>query len=301
MNKLVAYGIVITAVLFTCSSRRPFDHGYFGIGISKGVLNHAEIDEASGLVASVRNAGMFWTHNDSGDEPRIFLIDTLGRCHAEVHLSGAKNRDWEDITLGPGPEKDVPYLYIGDIGDNFARYDYKYLYRIPEPVITRLDEGNVPRQLTIRSVDSIKVALEDQPRDTEAMMTDPWTGDIYVFSKREGTEVNVYKLAFPMHTEGQINTASLVCTIPYVQLTAADMSADGTELLVKNYKTVLYWTRSSGESMEMMLKKQPAHLPYAAEPQGEAIAFDRTGDGYYTLSESVRGRKVHMMFYQREK
>ena len=37
------------------------------------------------------------------------------------NLTGAKMRDWEDIAVGPGPEPNVDYLYVGAIGDNDAR------------------------------------------------------------------------------------------------------------------------------------------------------------------------------------
>ena len=41
-----------------------------------GVIeNVGQIQEASGIVASYRNKGYLWTHNDSGDRNRIFLLD----------------------------------------------------------------------------------------------------------------------------------------------------------------------------------------------------------------------------------
>jgi hypothetical protein len=38
-----------------------------------------EIAESSGLVGSRQHAGVFWTHNDSGDASRIFAITAEGR------------------------------------------------------------------------------------------------------------------------------------------------------------------------------------------------------------------------------
>ena len=34
-------------------------------------------------------------------------------------MKGVKMSDFEDITLGPGPEKDKDYIYVGDIGNNW--------------------------------------------------------------------------------------------------------------------------------------------------------------------------------------
>jgi hypothetical protein len=86
------------------------------------------IDEPSGLVESRRHPGVFWTHNDSGDVPRVFAIDGAGRLIAEFAVEGARHRDWEDITAD-----DAGNLYIGDIGNNFNRRRDLVVYRIPEP------------------------------------------------------------------------------------------------------------------------------------------------------------------------
>ena len=293
--KIFSLSLLLAIVLFTCSSKKSFDHGHFSIGISKGILDNAEIDEASGLVASMVNPGMLWTHNDSGDEARLFLIDTTGKHRATVHLEGIENRDWEDIGIGPGPKNGVSYIYIGDIGDNLGIFPYKYIYRIEEPTMTQ--KGSQAADTLITQIDSIRFRLADKPRDSEALFVDPFTKHIYIFSKRESEQVNVYRLA---NNGAKADTmATLVTQIPYIQITAADITGDGTELLMKNYKNVYYWKRTSDEPIEKLLKKEPASLPYAAEPQGEAIAFDRAGRGYYTVSEVANHKRPHLMFYQR--
>ncbi|NJM26813.1 MAG: hypothetical protein HC859_16430 [Bacteroidia bacterium] len=80
------------------------------------------------------------------------------------------------------------------------------------------------------------------------------------------------------------------------------MSTDGNEILVKNYNEVYYWKRANATAtVEATLAQKPTKLPYAAEPQGEAITFDRKGEGYYTLSEENDQKLPHLMFYQRKK
>jgi len=39
------------------------------------------IEQASGLIASQKNKDYLWTHNDSGDENRIFLIDKMEKVY----------------------------------------------------------------------------------------------------------------------------------------------------------------------------------------------------------------------------
>ena len=63
----------------------------------KVTVKGKKIEEASGLVTSSINPGMFWTHNDSGADAELFLIDQEGNIHLKIFLAGAESFDWEDI------------------------------------------------------------------------------------------------------------------------------------------------------------------------------------------------------------
>src|SRR5688500_20158613 len=65
------------------------------------------VKESSGLECIAPNR--IYTHNDSGDLPRFFLIDTLGNLLRTVYLSPATATDFEDITTDPSGN-----IYIGD-------------------------------------------------------------------------------------------------------------------------------------------------------------------------------------------
>lgn len=295
MNRL--FVIVAVIYLLSCNQERSFDHSYFEMGVSQGTLDNSQIDEASGLAASERNKGMFWTHNDSGGEADIFLIDDKGSHRATVHLQGIVNRDWEDIAVAPGPEEGKSYIYIGDIGDNGAVFKNKYIYRIEEPAISFA--GDEVSEITVDDIDQIVFQLPGQPRDTEALMVDPQTKDIFILSKREKERVNLYMLPYPQPVT-DVFTAHFVMHVAVTGVTAGDISNAGNEVLIKSYKNVYYWRRETGESLEELFGKAPAKLPYKQEPQGEAIAFDRTGEGYYTLSEEGSKKKAHLIFYKRK-
>ena len=71
----------------------------------------AALSETSGLIYY---NGLFWTHNDSGGEPKIYGIDTLkGKIIQTIHLN-ASHKDWEDIA------QDDDYIFIGDFGSSFS-------------------------------------------------------------------------------------------------------------------------------------------------------------------------------------
>jgi hypothetical protein len=288
--------LLIVVLLATCSSKHSFDHKFFKAGESHGILDNKKINEASGLASSIKNPGMLWTHNDSGNSAEIFLIDSEAKCKATIQFPNLKNRDWEDIAVGPGPNKNESYVFIGEIGDNYSQYDFKYIYRLKEPVL-RTEKKSFETEIT--EVDSIKFNLSDGARDTEALMVDPLTRDIYIFSKRE-KEIGLYILPFPQSTT-EVITAQFILRLPYTQINAADISSDGKEVLIKNYHQVYYWFKENdNESLKELLNGKPAFLPYVTEPQGEAITFDRSGKGYYTLSEEIKNKKPHLMYYQRK-
>lgn len=262
-----------------------------------GPLNNPAIDEASGIAVSRQDPDYIWTHNDSGDMNRIFLIRNDGTYWGTFRLLGTGNRDWEDIAIGPGPIQDKKYLYIGEIGDNRAVNPVKYIYRLPEPDINLAD--STVQWVDVTSVDRIPFVYPDGiMMDAETLLVDPWTKDIYIITKRE-FPVTIYMLPYPQST-ADTTVAIKYGTLPFTSATAGDISADGKEILVKTYDKAFLWTRDEGETIGDAFMRQPLRVPYTPEVQGEAIAFPVDGSGYYTLSESRGGVTPVVYFYKRK-
>ncbi len=68
---------------------------------------------------------------------------------------------------------------------------------------------------------------------------------------------------------------------------AGDVSPRGHEILIKNYENILQYDVVSGETVPRALQHLPTRHPYVKERQGEAIAWDSVGDGFYTLGEGA--------------
>jgi hypothetical protein len=239
------------------------------------------ITEASGIVASQRSPGVLWVHNDSGDAPRIYALDEKANLLGICNIKGAQARDWEDIALGPGPEPNRPYLYIGDIGDNNAKYPEVVVYRVPEP---KVDAVKPFGSITIGPADALRFVYPDGPRDAETLLVDPLTRDLYIISKRDLVP-RVYRAAYPQSTT-QRTTLEKVAVLPFGSFpTGGDVSPDGLRVLVRGYFHVALWHRPAGEPLWRAFASQPIALPVANEPQGEGVCFDRQGRGYYTISE----------------
>ncbi len=292
-KRALIYSTLLLFAFNACKqSEKTYTATVFESGVSLGALSNPAIDEASGMDASIVNQGKYWTHNDSAGEPRIFLIEENGQYLGSALLEGIVNRDWEEISTGPGPEENKNYVYIGEIGDNEARYQYKLIYRIEEPLINKGDEVHV----TV--VDSIKFQFSDGQRDAEAFFIDQKSKDLYLFSKRE-KQISVYTLPYPQRTD-TISIAKKLLTLPVTQITATDYDANTGELLMKNYDSVYYWKRQDQETLLAMMKRKAIVLPYEAEPQGESICFTSNGNGYLTVSEKKKGIEPVVLFYKRK-
>lgn len=253
------------------------------------VLRSDGVREASGLVSSGRFEGVFWTHNDSGDESRIFAIGAGGEIRATVRIAASRNRDWEDMA------RRADTLFIADIGDNSAVHPSVDVYMVLEP--KRLADT------VLAPLGRYELRYPDGPRDAEAFLVDPRSGDWLVVTKRE-RQVRVYRLASVARARAPVDSVAVLERIPgelpFRLAVAGDVSADGTEVLVKTYNEVFYWKRGAGEGLASTLMRPPRRLPYRPEPQGEAIAFTAKGDAYATLSEAGGGGEVQrLLFYRR--
>lgn len=277
--------LLILITLISCTEMiAPSDS--FNESQDLGVIeNVRQIQEASGIVASYRNRGFLWTHNDSGDRNRIFLLDANGKGTREFNLEGATNRDWEAISMAQFPEGS--YLYVGEIGDNNAVHPESAIYRVPEPDIT----ATTAQYVTLKNVQKITYKYPDGARDAEAFLIDQSSKDIYIISKRESSK-RLYRLPYPQ-SYSQTMTAEFVQELTFsagsgtpFYIVDGNISVDNKEIIIKNYLQVFHWRRSTNESIPDALKRMPTMLPYTAEPQGEGVCFSQDGSSYYTISET---------------
>ena len=282
---LAVLNIAILLALPACNKEQP-------VYMDLGLVEESRLNEISGLECSQLNGEMFWLHNDSGDSAQIFAMDGNGHNLGRFKLSNIQNRDWEDIAIGPGPVEGQSYIYIGDIGDNEAIYNYKYIYRFKEP---KLDFNKIPCQGIIDEIETITFQYPDGPRDAETLMIDPLTKDLIIISKREDS-VHAYILPYPQDTQSTI-IPEQIATMPLTQLTAGDISESGTKIIIKNYDNIFYWHRNPDQSLHDVFLEKPENLPYVREPQGEAICWSSDEKGYFTSSEEADGVEARLYFY----
>jgi hypothetical protein len=197
-------------------------------------------------------------------------------------LKGARVRNWEDIAIGPGPDPNIDYLYVGDIGDNNAKKKRITIYRVPEPAV---DVNQSPIGAVLDNVEAIELQYPAGPRNAETLMLDPLTKDLYIVSKETATKV--YRAPYPQSTS-ELTMLELVATIPWGTATGGDISPDGTLIVVRGYFAASLWVRDKEAAVKDVFAGRECPVPLILEKQGEAICFDANGSGYFTTSEGTR-------------
>ncbi|MFO1536311.1 MAG: hypothetical protein ACKOVH_00535 [Actinomycetota bacterium] len=246
-----------------------------------GAVGDPAMREVSGVVASRRNPGVWWLHNDSGDSARVFAMGDDGRALGQFTLTGATARDWEDIAVGPGPTAGVSYLYVADIGDNSAARPSVVVYRVPEPAVA----GPVGA-LALSGVEALTLTYPNGPRDAEALLVDPVSGSLVVIAKSWSGPAEVYRAPAGL-APGSATVLTSVGAFPLGTVTGADVTPAGDVVAVRTYGSVVLYLRSPGTEIEAAFSGASCTGPSASEPQGEAVGFLADGSGYVTVSEGV--------------
>jgi hypothetical protein len=262
----------------------------FGPGEVAGTVEDAALVEISGIAASGVHDDVWWVHNDSGGDPSVSAVSATGANLGRYTVEGASATDWEDVAVGPGPEDDRSYLYVGDIGDNAAARPAVTVYRVPEPsAAPRGDDG------ALAGAVALSLRYPGGPADAEALVVDPRDGDLLVVTKGfEGRSLVLRSSRDALAEGGEVVLEEAGSFRPGgsgpVQLvTGAAVSPDGAVVLVRTYAGVLAFSRPEGAPLATAFAAPPCPAPARPEPQGEAIGIAADGASYVTVSE---GRNV---------
>ena len=238
-----------------------------------GRLQAAAIVESSGLAASFTQPGVLFTHNDSGDGPRLFALNAAGEDLGVFEVAGAEAEDWEDLAMGPCGAGQV-CLFVGDVGDNGRSRAGVTVYRVPEPKVGASRETQAAVQLDLRYADGA--------RDVEALLVDPRTGDLFLVEK-SGAEVARVAVLRGAGTAGAgAHALEAMGTVAATALlTGGDFEPLGTQVVLRDYggEALRYGAQrdDAGRVVGFVLLDQPK-----VELLGEAIAY--RADGLALLS-----------------
>lgn len=238
-------------------------------------LPDPELTEASGLATSAAHSGVLWTHNDDGDDDGVlFAIDTSGTSVGTLTLSGAEPVDWEAVATTTA--RGTPELWVGDIGDNTAARDSLTLLITAEPAsLTSAMEAGVVERVTF--------TLSEGAADAEAMLVDPASGRLLLFT-RDTDESVVYALTPDDTAARPVATLELDDSLlaGFGAVRAADVAADGSVVL--RLSDGVAWFPGNGSAVDA-LAGSPCSVPVPPEADGEGVAV--VGSDLYFIGEGA--------------
>lgn len=256
--------------------------------------NTITVLEASGVVQTSLDPDLVWMINDSGNLPELFLVSvSSGSTLIKLRMKDFENVDWEDMahfTDNQGKR----FLCIADIGDNFGVRDSVKIYMFKEPSWTELDTSLAFQDYQPTDLRQITFSYDDSPKDAEALMVHPVSGEFYIVDKRSSSN-GLYKInEVTGLAEFQGDLSMYLCTAADAKLVD-----DRLEVIIRNYDRLLIWQGSKNESISSIMSKEPKLLPYTyPEKQGESLWFT-TDNSIGTASEKRSGVLAKIAIYKK--
>lgn len=293
-DKIFLYISIFTLILFIISLNFSSQFRLFSQDDIQGIqsivpvklkpysrIKSRRIKEASGIIKSRLWNDVYWTVNDSGNDPLIFPFNKAGeiippRWNAQldgIHIHNAANVDWEAITIDHDG-----YLYIADIGNNAnARRDL-VIYKIREPYPRETALTTAVSRIFFYYPEQREFPAVRKNFDTEALF---WRKEkLYVLTKNRSDDyTQLYELD-PQVTES-MQPAKLCEEFRIGQpVTDACYNPSERQLVVLTINSV--WLFQAPTDDEKFFTGHIRWLPIEAD-QCEAICFDE--DNLLILNE----------------
>lgn len=214
------------------------------------------INENSGLARAWQD-GFYWTHNDSGGSPELYMINEKGSVFDTLIVNDAQNIDWEELA-----KDDKGNLYIGDFGNNYQARKDLCIYKF---------KNGKTEKITFHYADQSHFPAIEKKFDCEAFFW--YNNKLYLFSKslEKDHQVLLYSLSDQAGDNMLMPEDSVFIKS---QVTAADVSPDGKEFALLTYGKVLFFETNDGK----IDFSKPKSCIKIGKNQTEAIAYMNNKD-----------------------
>jgi hypothetical protein len=226
-------------------------------------LEDPRIVESSGMALSRRHPAVLWTHNDSGDDARLFAVGPDGRTLATLTLAGVEARDWEAMAAGHD-DRGRPALFVGDIGDNNGVWPEVAVYRVGEPAELR--------DATVAAT-RYRLRYADGPHDAEALLVDPRGNRLYVATK-DVAGGGLYRAPARLASD-QVNVLRRVARVPPA-VTDGAFGPGGRGFVLRDYQGAYVYAAPG---------RRVGAFELPLQYQGESIAVSADGRSVLAGSE----------------
>lgn len=251
-----------------------------------------------------------WVHDDSGGQAALGLFSTVSGLlvqrfnlpnNAEVPF-----QDPEDIAVGPcGASWPFPgtgdCIYLADMGDNSRVRTNLRIYKMREPVLATLTAGatssfQFAEMQVLRLHYDVANGAPTANSDCESLFVDPVgqepgeeKGDLYVVTKwmaaADYGKSRLFRYPNAMQdgtTDVALELASNATSLRTATWTRADMSRDGSLVVVGSYVSTNFWHRGANTTIAAMFEASGVCLDYGysvpvmPQLQQEASGFTPT-------------------------
>ena len=260
---------------------------------SKKYKLSSELNEISGIDESFRD--FYFSINDSGDEPYVYVLGHDGVLIHKMFVSGAKNIDWEDLS------SQHDFLYIGDIGNNRNIRKDLAVYRIP--VLKHWGWNHIDGKLNHNFPDTVKAErypfnypdqkkfppeLDNMNFDAEALTYAD--GKLLILSKDRSRP---YNAQCKIYEANLLNSALDVKFSQEIQLkgfswlfgSATSCDFLDNKLYILTYKRLYIYERMNGQ-FKLLRKKNLGHLQ-----QWEGICVESEYEARIVAEKSRLGKQ----------
>ena len=254
-------------------------------------INYEALREVSGISRSKRFDDVFWVHNDSGDEARVFAINRQGDVihpeflpyHGQQPRPGrspwpghaielAAHYDWEDIA------SDADWLYIADTGNNGnARRDLG-IYKVPQFNPRVIEKTRATGYIPVAYPDQQFFPAENWHYDSEALFVD--AGQLYLITKhRIAGQIGAFEPGGDLYrltdaASSQPNKLKQVDSLSSLfMVTGAELSPNGASLAVLGARNLWLFPRPSSGDAWLSGPHQSLDLTPYSMGQVEAITW----------------------------
>lgn len=282
------YAIIILSLLVSCTN-----YGQLSI---KSKLPK-KLREVSGM-AYLRDSTV-WMINDSGNSAKIYQVNFQGELLKNFRVKNAKNKDWEDLA-----KDEEGNVYIGDIGNNSSKRKDLVIYKIPNPEKEKGDQIEAkkikfsypeqkkfpPKKKNLKYDSEAFFYHEDHLYIITKNRADPFDGEalIYKVKAKKGEHKAKYIGSFVPCTE-----------YAYCRITAADISSDGSKVVLLSYGKLWVFTDFEGDDFS---NGKIDFIDLGATTQLESVCF--LDDNTLLLADEQRagmGRNLYSFSLLSEK
>jgi len=226
------------------------------------------LGENSGIV-SIKDSTI-WLIEDRGNNDEIYKVGFNGKLTRKLKVKNAKNHDWEDLA-----QDKEGNIFIGDFGNNSNNRKDLVIYKIPNPEFEKGEKINAEKiKFNYPDQKDFPPVVAELNYDAEAFFYHK--GFLYVITKNRTIPFSGQAFIYKIPAEPGEHSAELVgkfvtCKQDVIcQVTAADISQDGSTIAVLSYGKLFLFT---GFKWDDFSKSKMKTINLEVNTQLESICF----------------------------